>query len=105
MAGHDDEWRTVLLLVIRRGRRRVAARGGAGAAAAAEQVPSEEAGRPRVWRRLGKLAPLLLLPLLPPGPQRGVVDALGPAPRVLSLKKMTARRVSRNLVSVAFDLK
>ena len=104
MAGHDDEWRTVLLLVIRRGRRRVAARGGAGAAAA-EQVPSEEAGRPRVGRRLGELAPLLLVPLLPPGPQRGVVDALGPAPRVLSLKKMTARRVSRNLVSVAFDLK
>ena len=71
--------------MIRRGRRRVAARGGAGAAAA-EQVPSEEAGRPRVGRRLGKLAPLLLIPLLSSGPQRGVVDALGPAPRVLSLK-------------------
>ena len=71
--------------MIRGGRRRVAARGGAGAAAA-EQVPSEEAGRPRVGRRLGKLAPVILLPLLPPGPQRGVVDTLGSAPRVLSLK-------------------
>lgn len=85
-----EAYPTVLLLVIRRRRGSVAARGGAGATA--EQVPPEEAGRPRVRRRLGELAPEVLLFLFLLGRRRGMVDAFGAASRVLSLKLANAAR-------------